>query len=220
MGIADRILLKGVKVYDIRLWKSSQDKGLKRFGRDMYFPPQSLDCLDPYLLLAHQGFVEDLLLRDIMERGTDVQRNITFVDYKKREKQGSSVQVMCKPNHSETKQVFTTSYLVGCDGAHSNVRKSMGVRMVGSSYNQIWGVLDGELETDFPDVFSKTVIHSEEAGSMIILPRERGMTRLYIEIKPEMRDSASREELSQEFVMNVAREIFEVCFMKLQSHLN
>jgi hypothetical protein len=96
----------------------------------------------------------------------------------------------------------------------------MGVRMVGSSYNQIWGVLDGELETDFPDVFSKTVIHSEEAGSMIILPRERGMTRLYIEIKPEMRDSASREELSQEFVMNVAREIFEVCFMKLQSHLN
>jgi hypothetical protein len=36
------------------------------------------------------------------------------------------------------------------------------------------------------------------------------MTRLYIELKPEMRDVASREELSQDFVMDIAREILEV----------
>ena len=35
------------------------------------------------------------------------------------------------------------------------------------------------------------------------------MTRLYIELKPELRDGTSREELSQEFVMSRAEEIFE-----------
>jgi 2-polyprenyl-6-methoxyphenol hydroxylase-like FAD-dependent oxidoreductase len=167
--------------------------------------------LDPYLLLAHQGFVEDLLLKDIMERGSDVERNVTFVDYAQSAKPEGNIEVVCKPTHSEGKQAFATSYLVGCDGAHSNVRKSMGVRMVGSSFDQVWAVLDGEIETDFPDIYSKTVIHSEEAGSMILLPRERGMTRLNIELRPEMRDIAIRGELSQDFVMNIAREIIEVC---------
>jgi phenol 2-monooxygenase len=210
MRIADRLLLKGVKVSDIRLWKSSQNEQLTRVGREAHFPPRTLDCLDPYLLLAHQGFVEDLLLKDIMERGVDVQRNVTFVDYLGQNGPDKTIEVVCKRTQSEAKQVFATSYVVGCDGARSNVRKSMGVKMIGSSYDQIWGVLDGELETDFPDMFSKTVVHSEEAGSMIILPRERGMTRLYIELKPEMRDVASREELSQDFVMDIAREILEV----------
>lgn len=210
MGLADRLLLKGVKVNEIRLWKSTQAEPMKRVAKQNYFPPHSIDCLDPYLLLAHQGFVEDLLLKDIMERGVDVQRNVTFVDYVKDTKPEQNIEVICKPTHSEEKRVFATSYLIGCDGAHSNVRKSMSSRMVGSSYDQVWGVIDGELDTDFLDIYTKTVIHSEEAGSCIILPRERGMTRMYVELKPELRDIASREELSQDFVLNIAREILEV----------
>ena len=211
MRLADRLLLKGVKVNEIRLWKSTQTEPMKRVAKQNYFPPRSLDCLDPYLLLAHQGFIEDLLLKDLMERGVDVQRNVTFVDYVKDTKPEQNIEVFCKPSHSEEKRVFAASYLIGCDGSHSNVRKSMGSRMVGSSYDQVWGVIDGVLDTDFPDLYSKTVIHSEEAGSCIILPRERGMTRMYVELKPDIRDIASRGELSQEFVLNIAREILEVC---------
>jgi 2-polyprenyl-6-methoxyphenol hydroxylase-like FAD-dependent oxidoreductase len=211
MRVADRLLLKGVKVNEIRLWKSTHKESMKRVAKQSYFPSRSLDCLDPYLLLAHQGFVEDLLLRDLMERGVDVQRNVTFVDYVKDTKPEQNLEVFCKPTHSEEKRVFAASYLIGCDGSHSNVRKSLGSRMVGSSYDQVWGVIDGELDTDFPDIYSKTVIHSEEAGSCIILPRERGMTRMYVELKPDLRDIASRGELSQDFVLNIAREIMEVC---------
>lgn len=68
LRLADRILLKGVKVNEIRLWKSTQSEPMKRVAKQSYFPGKSLDCLDPYLLLVHQGFVEDLLLKDIMER--------------------------------------------------------------------------------------------------------------------------------------------------------
>jgi 2-polyprenyl-6-methoxyphenol hydroxylase-like FAD-dependent oxidoreductase len=143
---------------------------------------------------------------------------VTFVDYVKDGKPEKNIEVICKPTHSEEKRSFAASYVIGCDGAQSNVRKSMGSRMVGSSYDQVWGVIDGELDTDFPDVYSKTIIHNDEAGSCVILPRERGMTRVYVELKPEIRDVASKGELSQEFVLEIIREILEVCPECLVDH--
>lgn len=52
----------------------------------------------------------------------------------------------------------------------------------------VWGVLDGEVDTDFPDIWTKTVIFSEQYGSILIMPRERDMTRLYIEMRPDTPD--------------------------------
>lgn len=75
----------------------------------------------------------------------------------------------------------------------------------------IWGVLDGELITDFPDIWSKTLVYSQEYGSILIIPRERNMTRFYIELKANPK--ADKRELGQEFVMARAKKImapFEV----------
>src|SRR3569833_2143723 len=79
------------------------------------------------------------------------------------------------------------------------------------SQASVWGVLDGELDTDFPDLWSKTLVFSQEYGSILIIPRERNMTRFYIELKSGPK--ADKRELGQEFVMQRAREImapFEV----------
>jgi 3-hydroxybenzoate 4-monooxygenase len=43
-------------------------------------------------------------------------------------------------------------YVVGCDGARSGVRKSIGRQLVGDSANQAWGVMDVLAVTDFPDI--------------------------------------------------------------------
>ncbi len=69
----------------------------------------------------------------------------------------------------------------------------------------VWGVLDGELDTDFPDIWSKTLVYQQDLGSILIIPRERNMTRLYIELKSGPK--SDRRELGQEFVMQRAREI-------------
>lgn len=73
------------------------------------------------------------------------------------------------------------------------------------SQASIWGVLDGELITDFPDIWSKTLVYSEEHGSILIIPRERNMTRFYIELKTWA--SEDRHQLGQAFVMEQARMI-------------
>ena len=73
-------------------------------------------------------------------------------------------------------------YVVGCDGARSTVRKSIGRALHGDSANHAWGVMDVLAVTDFPDVRFKCLIRSNHGG-MIIIPREGGyLFRLYIEM--------------------------------------
>lgn len=92
------------------------------------------------------------------------------------------------------------------DGAHSKVRKSIpDAKAIGMSQAAIWGVLDGELITNFPDIWSKTLVFSQEHGSILIVPRERNMTRFYIELKAGAK--TDRRELGQEFIMRRAKQI-------------
>src|SRR5271170_2951416 len=51
-------------------------------------------------------------------------------------------------------------FVVGCDGARSMVRKSLGRALHGDSANQAWGVMDLLAVTDFPDIRLKATIHS------------------------------------------------------------
>lgn len=82
-----------------------------------------------------------------------------------------------------TVETVKARYVVGCDGARSTVRKSLGLELRGESANQAWGVMDVLAVTDFPDVRFKALIQSAGEGSVLIIPREGGyLFRLYIEI--------------------------------------
>jgi phenol 2-monooxygenase/3-hydroxybenzoate 4-monooxygenase len=73
-------------------------------------------------------------------------------------------------------------YVVGCDGARSAVRKSIGRQLVGDSANQAWGVMDVLAVTDFPDIRYKSAVQSAH-GNLLVIPREGGyLVRLYVEM--------------------------------------
>ena len=65
----------------------------------------------------------------------------------------------------------------------------------------------GVIETDFPDLWSKAVIHSETAGSVLCIPRERNMTRLYTELDRPVESIVRTDGATQDYVMKKAREI-------------
>ena len=72
-------------------------------------------------------------------------------------------------------------YVVGCDGARSAVRKSIGQQLVGDSANQAWGVMDLRAVTNFPDIRYKVAVQSANGGNLMVIPREGGhMFRLYV----------------------------------------
>jgi 3-hydroxybenzoate 4-monooxygenase len=80
-----------------------------------------------------------------------------------------------------TLETVRARYVVGCDGARSGVRKSMGQQLVGDSANQAWGVMDVLAVTDFPDIRYKVAVQSANGGNLMVIPREGGyLFRLYV----------------------------------------
>ncbi|KAI0595981.1 FAD binding domain-containing protein [Biscogniauxia sp. FL1348] len=202
LGLGDELLRTGVKVYDICMWRRSDGGPLRRISRQVHYPASVVDVLQPFILLCHQGMVEGTLLEDLRKSGTEVRRNSLFTSYN-RQDHSRSLQIQFTQG-GEIEATTAADYLVGCDGARSRVRNSIpNTHADALPHESYWGVLDGELDTDFPDIWSKTVVFSEQHGSILIIPRERNMTRFYI----EMKSSSSSKNLGQEFVMDQARLI-------------
>ena len=87
------------------------------------------------------------------------------------------------PEHEGQVETVEARYVVGCDGARSIVRQSLGRALQGDSANQAWGVMDVLAVTDFPDVRLKAAIQSANEGNVLIIPREGGyLVRIYVEL--------------------------------------
>lgn len=61
-------------------------------------------------------------------------------------------------------------YLVGGDGARSQVRRLLGHKLHGDSALHAWGVMDVMVNTDFPDIQVKCSIQSHDAGNILLIP--------------------------------------------------
>ncbi|MCJ1307365.1 hypothetical protein MMC25_001011 [Agyrium rufum] len=108
-------------------------------------------------------------------------------------------------------EILHAKYVIGCDGAHSWTRRSLGFSMEGEQTDYIWGVLDIIPITDFPDVRDRTAIHSADSGSMMIIPRENKMVRLYIQLTDigQAGQQVDRSKLSPEIILKAAQKIIQ-----------
>jgi phenol 2-monooxygenase (NADPH) len=115
------------------------------------------------------------------------------------------------PTQEGQSETIKARYVVGCDGARSTVRKSIGRALDGDSANHAWGVMDVLAVTDFPDVRFKSLIQSANDGSIIIIPREGGyLFRLYIELdKLDAGERVSDRNITSDDLIAAARRIFK-----------
>ncbi|MBB3053167.1 phenol 2-monooxygenase [Prauserella isguenensis] len=80
-------------------------------------------------------------------------------------------------------RIVRAKYVVGCDGARSRVRESIGRELVGDQANHAWGVMDVLAESDFPDIRTKCAIQSHDGGSILHIPREGNhLFRMYVDL--------------------------------------
>jgi phenol 2-monooxygenase len=87
------------------------------------------------------------------------------------------------PGHQGQTETVRARYVVGCDGARSTVRRSIGRELRGDRANQAWGVMDVLAVTDFPDYRMKVLIKSAGEGNILLIPREGGhLVRIYVEM--------------------------------------
>ncbi|KAK8088337.1 hypothetical protein PG997_003298 [Apiospora hydei] len=116
-------------------------------------------------------------------------------------------------------EVVKAKYVVGCDGAHSWTRKALGPKyeMKGEMTDFVWGVMDIVPITDFPDVRTRCMIHSASNGSLMIIPRENRLVRLYIQLtEVSTGGRVDRSTITHEMIFKAAQKI--IAPYKLEYH--
>ncbi|KAL8950890.1 MAG: hypothetical protein Q9222_003107 [Ikaeria aurantiellina] len=107
-------------------------------------------------------------------------------------------------------EVVRAKYVIGCDGAHSWTRKQLGFCMEGEQSEYIWGVLDIIPLTDFPDIRSRCAIHSAESGTIMIIPREDRLVRIYCQLSAMALGSDGRfdrSSITPDTILSAAQRI-------------
>ena len=106
-------------------------------------------------------------------------------------------------------ETIRAKYMVGCDGAHSWTRRQLGFTMEGEQTEFIWGVLDIIPITDFPDIRMRCAIHSADSGSVMVIPRENKLVRLYIQLN-EVNSAGQqndRSKITPDLILKAAQKI-------------
>ena len=93
-----------------------------------------------------------------------------------------------------------SKYVVGCDGGTSNIRKILGIKLKGLSFNERWLIVD---LYDTTNKFRHTQVHCDSKRPCITLPGPNGIRRYEFKLKEsECQDYVSKEN----FVRNLFNE--------------
>jgi phenol 2-monooxygenase len=186
-GFSERVLKESYWVNETVFWKpdAARPEAIIRSGRIQDVEDGLSEF--PHVIL-NQARVHDFFL-DVMRRSPsrlepDYSRRLIDLQIDNASSHPVTVQLeRLDPAHEGEIETVRARYVVGCDGARSAVRKSIGRTLQGDSANQAWGVMDVLAVTDFPDVRLKALIQSAGEGTIIIIPREGGyLIRIYVEL--------------------------------------
>lgn len=186
MGLKSAIMAhKPARVYEVAFWDPPKtgSGGIVRTGT-WASCPSFIDARYPFTTLLHQGLIERVFIGDLQKNGVQIQRPWTIKGFTSDEKANPEYPVEIQLEHvdGEARETVRAKYLFGGEGARSFIRDQLKIGITHKDpIAYVWGVMDGVVETSFPDIKMKCTIHSEH-GSIMVIPRENNMVRLYIQI--------------------------------------
>ncbi|KAK4141758.1 uncharacterized protein C8A04DRAFT_30602 [Dichotomopilus funicola] len=106
-------------------------------------------------------------------------------------------------------ETIRAKYIVGCDGAHSWLRKKLGVEFEGDLTDSAWGVVDLIPRTNFPDIRRISYIRTPSTGTMMLMPRPHREVRIYVPLPSPPSDPAEPvPETTLEQILTAAQDRF------------
>ena len=141
LGIVDKAIEQGVIADKVKLIGSTNGHvydgfSLAEMGSGM--------SPFPYMLVLEQSKNEEILYEYLQTHQKDVQWTVSLDEFWQ-DDSGVTAVVTTEEGKSET---ITAQYLVGCDGASSPVRKSLGFSFEGDTEERLFYVADAYLDAD------------------------------------------------------------------------
>ncbi len=138
-GITQEMLAQGVSVPTFSAF--SQGRQLARFDF-----ANGIESPYPFILMIPQHTTEAMLTAHIVRKAGTVERGVELVSLTQR---ADGVEAVLR--HADGAEEHTrTSFLIGCDGAHSTVRRLLGVPFVGTTVEQSFTTGNVRMHWDLP----------------------------------------------------------------------
>ena len=203
-GLAERMMAEAYWVNETRFWgpDPADPSRLKRFGRVQ----DVRDGLSEFPhIIVNQARLLDFLLEHMRNSPSRLRVDYGHEAIAVQAPTSDDEPVLVTLRRGDGTEVSVRArYVVGCDGAHSTVRQSIGRVAQGYGADKAWGVMDLLAVTDFPDIRLKATIQSGDGGNILLIPREGGyLVRLYV----DMGEIAADAWLTKDDVIEQAQRV-------------
>ena len=186
-GFAERIIAEAYRITQMAFWKPDPDDP-HRIIRTALVDDDPTGISEFPHLIVNQARVQDYFAESMALSPSRMTPDYgwEFVGLRVGESGDYPVAVTLRRTIEPdvgAERVVHARYVVGCDGAHSAVRESIGRTMEGDQALHAWGVMDVLAITDFPDIRTKCAIQSHDGGNILLIPREGGyLFRMYVDL--------------------------------------
>ncbi|MFD8010640.1 FAD-dependent monooxygenase, partial [Streptomyces sp. NPDC058955] len=132
--------------------------GVEQGRHDLALPPEV-----PYGFAALPQYETERLLEEALARhGTSVER-ATTLDAFEQDQDGVTARLT---DASGAREELRVGYLVGCDGAHSTVRKGLGLAFEGGAFPEEYMLGDVEVDWDLPEGYGLRSMRLDGTGAV------------------------------------------------------
>ncbi len=172
-GVIDRFLTAGHRIRGLSL--HHRDQGLAEIKLASVVSPY------PFVLSLPQSETERLLGENLAEAGLEVERNVELLGLTQTDER-----VEAKLRYGDGREeMFSTPWLIGCDGAHSTTRHAIGMSFEGSAYDESFILADVRLESPL----SRERVHLYLSGEGVLgfIPFADNQWRVVANIAPDSR---------------------------------
>lgn len=186
-GFASEVMDEGYHITAMAFW-GPDPKNPKNIIRNSMPADDPGNVSEFPHLIVNQARIQDYFAQFMLRSPARIKPDFgwDFVSLSINETDEYPVSVKLRGTHGPQKDQERTvkaKYVIGCDGAHSQVRKAIGRKMSGDESMHAWGVMDVLANTDFPDIRTKCAIQSHDGGNILLIPREGGyLFRMYVDL--------------------------------------
>lgn len=203
LELGDAVVASGHKDLEMNFWAN----GKRRAHLSLKDAGASLTPY-PFLLVYPQDQHEHFLIERLKSMGITVERQTELISFE--EKDGSVTALLRTPDGSE--ETYQASYMAGCDGARSLVRKQLGGSFEGGTYTQTFYVADVML--DGLDPIDEAHLAFDGSDFVMVLPYgHNGQFRLIGTIRDER--AAHADTLAFEDVSHKAMDKLKIKIHKV-----
>jgi 2-polyprenyl-6-methoxyphenol hydroxylase-like FAD-dependent oxidoreductase len=167
VGLVDEFLELGCRVNGGVVHSRARRNAYARLG--------GLESSYPYILCLSQEETQRILDEHLERLGVKIERGTEVVGL---HDAGDSVHVTLALQPDQPERTFSADWVIGCDGARSIVRRSLGVPFEGEDYAQDW--LMAEMAIDCPMKRDRFHIFTYAAAPMVMFPLPSDRWRVFL----------------------------------------